>query len=49
MHVDVFVIKDGPTPQNAVKNIEFVNRRSGMALTAFHWREIHGRSPRAFL
>jgi uncharacterized protein (TIGR02118 family) len=44
MHVDVFVIKDAPIPQNAVKNIEFVNRRPGMALPAFqrYWREIHG-------
>jgi uncharacterized protein (TIGR02118 family) len=44
MRVDVFVIKDGPIPPNAVKNIEFVNRRPGMALAAFqrYWREIHG-------
>jgi uncharacterized protein (TIGR02118 family) len=44
MHVDVFVIKDGPIPENAVKNIEFVNRRPGMAVPAFqrYWREIHG-------
>jgi uncharacterized protein (TIGR02118 family) len=44
MHVDVFVIKDGPIPENAVKNIEFVNRRPGMAVPTFqrYWREIHG-------
>jgi len=44
MYVDVFVIKDGPVPENAVKNIEFVNRRPGMAVPAFqrYWREIHG-------
>jgi uncharacterized protein (TIGR02118 family) len=44
MRVDVFVIKDGPIPENAVKNIEFVNRRPGMAVPAFqhYWREIHG-------
>jgi len=44
MRVDVFIIKDGPIPENAVKNIEFVNRRPGMALPAFqrYWREIHG-------
>jgi uncharacterized protein (TIGR02118 family) len=44
MPVDVFVVKDGPIPKNAVKNIEFVTRRSGMALPAFqrYWREIHG-------
>jgi uncharacterized protein (TIGR02118 family) len=44
MRVDVFVIKDAPIPGNAVKNIEFVNRRPGMAVPAFqrYWREIHG-------
>jgi uncharacterized protein (TIGR02118 family) len=44
MRVDVFVIKDGAIPKNAVKNIEFVNRRPGMTLPAFqrYWREIHG-------
>src|SRR5215813_13599213 len=30
MPVDVHVIKDGAAPGNAVKNIEFVNRRTGM-------------------
>jgi uncharacterized protein (TIGR02118 family) len=44
MRVDVFIIKDGPIQENAVKNIEFVNRRPGMELAAFqrYWREIHG-------
>lgn len=44
MPVDVHVIKDGAIPENAVKNIEFVNRRPGMALDPFrkHWRDIHG-------
>lgn len=44
MPVDVLVMKDGPIPEPAVKNIEFVNRRPGMALAPFrtHWRAIHG-------
>lgn len=44
MPVDVHVIKDGPIPEDAVKNIEFVNRRPGMALAPFrtYWRNIHG-------
>jgi uncharacterized protein (TIGR02118 family) len=44
MPVEVHVIKDGAIPANAVKNIEFVNRRPGMALAAFqaYWREVHG-------
>jgi uncharacterized protein (TIGR02118 family) len=44
MPVDVHVIKDGATPDNAVKNIEFVNRRPGMALEPFreYWRNVHG-------
>jgi uncharacterized protein (TIGR02118 family) len=44
MPVDVLVIKDGAIPENAVKNIEFVNRRPGMALEPFraHWRDVHG-------
>jgi uncharacterized protein (TIGR02118 family) len=44
MPVDVHVIKDGEIPANAVKNIEFVNRREGMALEPFrrYWREVHG-------
>jgi uncharacterized protein (TIGR02118 family) len=44
MAVDVHVIKDGEIPANAVKNIEFVNRRPGMELEPFraYWREVHG-------
>jgi uncharacterized protein (TIGR02118 family) len=44
MPVDVHVIKDGAVPGNAVKNIEFVNRRPGMALEPFrsYWRNVHG-------
>ena len=44
MPVDVHVIKDGKIPPNAVKNIEFVNRRPGMPLEAFraYWRNVHG-------
>jgi uncharacterized protein (TIGR02118 family) len=44
MPVDVHVIKDGAIPANAVKNVEFVNRRPGMPLAPFqaYWREIHG-------
>ena len=44
MPVDVHVIKDEGAPVNAVKNIEFVNRRPGMALEPFraYWREVHG-------
>lgn len=44
MPVDVLVMKDGAIPDNAVKNIEFVNQRAGMDRDAFraHWRDIHG-------
>jgi uncharacterized protein (TIGR02118 family) len=44
MPVDVHVMKDGPIPEGGVKNIEFVNRRPGMALEPFrkYWREVHG-------
>lgn len=44
MPVDVHVIKDGAIPKDAVKNIEFVNRRPGMALEPFreYWRNVHG-------
>ena len=40
MPVDVHVIKDGRVPNNAVKNIEFVNKRPSMALAPFrdYWR-----------
>jgi len=44
MPVDVHVIKDGRIPNNAVKNIEFVNKRPGMPLEPFraYWRNVHG-------
>jgi uncharacterized protein (TIGR02118 family) len=44
MPVDVHVIKDGALPTNAVKNIEFVNRKPGMPLEPFrdYWRKVHG-------
>jgi uncharacterized protein (TIGR02118 family) len=44
MPVDVHVIKDGHIPDNAVKNIEFVNKRPGMELEEFraYWRNVHG-------
>lgn len=44
MPVDIHVIKDGAVPSPAVKNIEFVNRRPGMALAPFrdYWRSVHG-------
>ena len=44
MPVDVHVIKDGVISKDAVKNIEFVNRRPGMALEPFreYWRNVHG-------
>jgi uncharacterized protein (TIGR02118 family) len=44
MPVDLYVIKEGTIPRNAVKNIEFVNRRPGMALAPFraYWRNTHG-------
>ena len=40
------ISKDGiiPDSDSAVKNIEFVNRRPGMALEPFraYWRNVHG-------
>ena len=44
MPVDVIVIKDGAIPRDAVKNIEFVNRRPEMALEPFreYWCKVHG-------
>lgn len=44
MAVTVYVIKDGVVPENAVKNIEFVKRRPGLATDAFrhHWLAVHG-------
>ena len=44
MPVDVYVTKETPFGPNSVKNIEFVNRRSGMDLEHFrrYWRAVHG-------
>jgi uncharacterized protein (TIGR02118 family) len=44
MLINPYIVKDTPLPPQAVKNIEFVNRRPGMALAAFqdYWRNIHG-------
>lgn len=44
MVVDVHRVKSRPVPQGALKNIEFVNRRATVALSAFsrYWREVHG-------
>jgi uncharacterized protein (TIGR02118 family) len=44
MPVDVHVIKGNRPPDGAVKNIEFVNRRPGMAPGPFreYWRQVHG-------
>lgn len=41
---DEHVIKDGPVPPGAAKNVEFVTRKPGLALEAFqrYWREVHG-------
>lgn len=38
------VIKDGPVPPGAAKNVEFVTRRPDLSVEAFqrHWRMIHG-------
>ena len=38
------VIKDGPTPADGVKNVEFVHKKPGMDVTAFqtYWRQTHG-------
>ena len=42
--VDDVLVKDGPVASDAVKNIEFVNRRNGMEVEKFHayWRDVHG-------
>ena len=41
---DEHVIKDGPVPPGAAKNVEFVTRRPGRARPDFqrYWKEIHG-------
>lgn len=44
MTVNVYRVKDEAISDDPVKNIEFVNRRPGMALTPFqdYWRNVHG-------
>jgi uncharacterized protein (TIGR02118 family) len=46
---DEYVIKDGTVSENAVKRIDFVNRKTGMSVDDFqkHWRETHGPLCRA--
>ena len=41
---DEHVIKDGPVPAGAAKNVELVTRKPGMAVGDFqrYWRETHG-------
>ena len=38
------VIKDGPIPDDGVKNVEFVSHKPGMPIEDFqaHWRGVHG-------
>ena len=42
--VDDHVIKDGPVPNGAVKNVELIHHRPDLAIDAFqrYWREVHG-------
>lgn len=46
---DEVVIKDGSVSENAVKSIDFVNRKAGMSVDDFqkYWRETHGALSRA--
>ena len=41
---DEFVIKDAPAPKDAVKSIDFVNRKAGMSVDDFqkYWKDVHG-------
>lgn len=41
---DEYVIKNAPVPENALKSIDFVNRKAGMPVDDFqtYWRDIHG-------
>ena len=41
---DEYVIKDAPVPENAIKSIDFINRKAGMSVPDFqrYWREVHG-------
>jgi len=38
------VVKDGPVPPGAVKNVAFLTRMPGLSVEEFqrHWREVHG-------
>jgi uncharacterized protein (TIGR02118 family) len=38
------VVKDGPVPENGVKNVEFVTRKPGMSVDLFqqYWSQVHG-------
>lgn len=42
--VNTHLMKDGPVPPGAIKSIELVTRRPGMATGLFrqYWREVHG-------
>jgi uncharacterized protein (TIGR02118 family) len=44
MPVEVHVIKDGAVSKDAVKNIEFIDRKPAMTPQAFsdYWRKVHG-------
>lgn len=46
---DEHVVKDAPVPQDAVKSIDLVRRRDGMAIDEFfrYWRDVHGPLCRA--
>lgn len=41
---DEHVIKDRPAPADAVKSIDFVNRKEGMSVEDFqnYWKDVHG-------
>ncbi len=41
---DEYVIKNGPVRQNALKSINFVNRKADMSIDDFqsYWRNVHG-------
>jgi len=41
---DEYVIKDEPAPDNAIKSIDFVNRKEGMSVEDFqnYWKDVHG-------
>ena len=41
---DEYLVKDAPVPEDALKSIDFVNRKAGMSVAQFqrYWRDIHG-------